>query len=53
MNQFNQTVGKENQINRHKVKTLCETRWVEKHTVFEDVHMTYSLIIQCLDNVIA
>ena len=36
-------------IKHEKVKVLCETRWVERHTTLEDFHQMYEAIIDCLD----
>ena len=32
-----------------KVKPLCETRWVERHTAFSDLEAVYKPLLNCLD----
>ena len=32
-----------------KIKPLCEARWVERHTAFEDLDVLYLCIILCLE----
>ena len=32
-----------------KIKTLCETRWVERHTALTDFYQMYEIIIHCLE----
>ena len=34
---------------KKKIKPLCETRWVDRHTVFEDLDVLYLYIILCLE----
>ena len=34
---------------KQKIKPLCETRWVERHTAFEDLDVLYLYIILCLE----
>ena len=38
-------------ISKTKIKMLCETRWVERHTVLEDFDEMYAAILDCLDNI--
>ena len=38
----------EAEIKSEKVKLLCETRWVERHTALEDFNEMYEAIIECL-----
>ena len=33
---------------KNKIKPLCETRWVEKHTAFEDLHLLYKHVLDYL-----
>ena len=33
-----------------KIKSLYETRWVERHTAFEDLHLLYKHVLDCLSN---
>ena len=35
--------------NKIKPLWLCETRWVERHTAFEDLYVLYLYIILCLE----
>ena len=37
-------------IMKKKIKPLCETRWVERHTAFEDLHLLYKHVLDCLSN---
>ena len=39
---------KQKEIKRKKLKLLCETRWVERHTALEDFHELYEPIMNCL-----
>ena len=34
-----------------KVKPLCETRWVERHTSFTDLKDLYVPMLECLSNI--
>ena len=34
---------------KEKIKPLCETRWVERHTAFKDLDVLYLCIISCLE----
>ena len=34
---------------KKKIKLFCETRWVERHTEFEDLDVLYLYIILCLE----
>ena len=36
---------------KKKIKPLCETRWVERHTAFEDLEGLYQFIVPFLDKV--
>ena len=40
-----------NQNIKIKVKPLCETRWVERHTVFEDLRELYGYVLLCLESI--
>ena len=37
-------------IMKEKIKPLCETRWIERHTAFEDLHVLYKYVLDCLGN---
>ena len=37
-------------IMKKKIKPLCETRWVERHTAFEDLHLLFKHVLDCLSN---
>ena len=34
-----------------KVKPLCETRWVERHTAFDDLSELYESLLHCLEKI--
>lgn len=34
-----------------KIKTLCETRWVERHTSLQDFAVLYPAILDCLEDI--
>ena len=34
---------------KKKVKPVCETRWVERHTAFTDLSQLYESILNCLE----
>ena len=36
-------------ISKLKIKPLCQTRWVERHTSLEDLHMLYPAVLDTLD----
>ena len=36
---------------KKKIKPLCETRWVERHTAFEDLDVLYLYIILFRNNI--
>ena len=38
-------------INNQKVKLLCETRWVERHTSLEEFEEMYAGVIECLSKI--
>ena len=40
------------QIGNSKVKTLCDMRWVECHTVLEDFVSQYVTIVTCLETIV-
>ena len=41
------------EIHKSKIKTMCQTRWVEKHTSMEDLDVLYSAFIQCFDLIVS
>lgn len=45
---WNATVCELDQISKTKMKTMCQTRWVEKHNSMEDLHMMYSPVLLTL-----
>ena len=36
---------------KYKIKPLCETRWVERHTAFEDLFTLYAPLLHCLESI--
>ena len=38
-------------IKKAKIKSLCETRWVERQQVFEDFHIMYEAVLGTLDEI--
>ena len=36
---------------KKKIKPLCETRWVDKHTAFDDLNQLYKPLLNCLDSI--
>ena len=36
---------------KHKIKPLCETRWVERHTAFNDLASLYDTVLLCLEKI--
>ena len=38
-------------VRTKKVKTLCETRWVERHTALSDFSNLYPAVLSCLDKI--
>ena len=52
--QYNQVLKEQSkkEIHKTKIKTMCQTRWVEKHTSMEDLNMLYPALIQCLDFIV-
>ncbi|XP_035989381.1 zinc finger MYM-type protein 1-like isoform X2 [Fundulus heteroclitus] len=34
---------------KKKLKLMCETRWVERHTSLEDIHSLYEALLHCLN----
>ena len=40
-------------ISQQKLKFLCDTRWVERHTTFEDVLALYEPLLACLEAMVA
>ena len=36
---------------KKKIKPLCETRWVDKHTAFDDLNQVYKPLLNCLDSI--
>lgn len=43
--------GVSRKITHKKVKLLCETRWVERHSCMEDFHELYESILICLEEI--
>lgn len=42
-------VTNEDRLTKSKIKPLCETRWVERHTAFDDLSALYQPLLDCLD----
>ena len=36
-------------ISKSRIKTLCETSWVERYTTLEDFYVLYEVILDCFD----
>ena len=36
---------------KKKIKPLCKTRWVEKHTAFDDLNQLYNQLLHCLESI--
>ena len=43
--------GRADPLKIRKVKTLCETRWVERHTSLQDFNQSYSALLICFENI--
>ena len=54
ISQYNKVLKEQGkkEIHKTKIKTMCQTRWVEKHTSMEDLNMMYPALIQCLDFIV-
>ena len=52
--QFSQVLKEEGKKEVHKIKlkTMCQTRWVENHTLMEDLNMLYPALVQCLEFIV-
>ncbi|XP_048589969.1 52 kDa repressor of the inhibitor of the protein kinase [Nematostella vectensis] len=46
------TSNLEESMKKKRVKALCQTRWVKKHQIFQDVHDMYESIVNCLDQMV-
>ena len=36
-------------INTTKIKLFCETRWIQRHMVLEEIHMSYEPLLKALE----
>ena len=45
------STGGTSPIKKTKLKTMCQTRWVEKHTSMQDFDCMYPAICECLDEI--
>ena len=36
---------------KKKVKPMCKTRWVERHTAFTDLSQLYESVLHCLESI--
>ena len=45
---INDDRNNDNKITKSKIKPLCETRWVERHTSLEDFRHLYEPLLDCL-----
>ncbi|VDI45245.1 Hypothetical predicted protein, partial [Mytilus galloprovincialis] len=43
--------NKEELLKRYKLKTLCETRWVKRHTTLEHWYHIYEAVVHCLTTI--
>ena len=52
--QFSQVLKEQGkkEIHKTKLKTMCQTRWVEKHTLMEDLNVLYPALVQCLEFIV-
>ena len=41
----------EAEIPKKKLKLLCDTRWVERHTAMEDFHLLFEPLVLCLSQI--
>ena len=51
LNQVQKEQGKK-EIHKIKLTTMCQIRWVEKHTSMEDLNVLYPALIQCQDFIV-
>ena len=42
---------KKNKTHIQKVKVFCETRWIERHVVLEEVQVLYEPLLQTLETI--
>ena len=47
----NRKRDKKNKIHIQKVKVFCETRWIERHVVLEEVQILYEPLLQTLETI--
>ena len=45
----NKKSNRKKKIPVQKVKVFCETRWIQRHVVLEEVQLLYEPILQTLD----
>ena len=43
--------GRDDKINKTKVKVFCETRWIQRHVVLEEVQLLYEPILKTLEKI--
>ena len=43
--------GRGDKINKTKVKVFCETRWIERHVVLEEVQLLYEPFLKTLEKI--
>ena len=48
---WNTMASESDQISKRKMKTMCQTRWVEKHTSIEDLHVMYLPVLRTLQDI--
>jgi hypothetical protein len=48
---WNATISQQDVITKTRMKTMCQTRWVEKHTSMEDLHMMYPPVLRTLQEI--
>ena len=47
----NKKSNRKKKIPVQKVKVFCETRWIQRHVVLEEVQLLYEPILQTLDTI--
>ena len=46
-------VNNEPVIAKKKIKLLCETRWIERHTALEEFQEMHTAVVSCLDSIVS
>ncbi len=48
----NESAGGSVKMTKTKEKTMCQTRWVERHTSLQDFNSIYYCIVDCLQEIV-